>query len=345
MRVGWEDDIPMRTAPSTPVIDTHAHWYPRAFIALLEREAAHNGAAMTRDARGNPVFSLPSVSQKSTMVPEMIDPALMLKAMNRRRIDVFALSLTNPMVYWASDAFGLELSRTWNDACAEVHLAHPDRFLGTVMLPMQAPQLALKELGRAAKLPGMRAVYLAEAINGVNLHDRRFWPIYARCEALKLPIFLHSLYPCGQERMGEFFLRNLLGNPYEAGIAASCLVMGGVMDAFPKLKVMLPHAGGTFPWLIGRIDYGIKVRAELAHMKRPASAYLRRFHYDTITHHPRILSYLADLVGADRIVLGSDYDQDMCDRHPVRFIEKLPGLTKRERRMILSENAAKLLRL
>jgi aminocarboxymuconate-semialdehyde decarboxylase len=336
----------MTARASTPVIDTHAHWYPRDFIALLEREAADNGAAMGRDARGYPVFSLPGVSQKSTMVPEMIDPALMVRNMKRRRIDMFAVSLTNPMVYWAPPAFGLKLSRAWNDACAELHTAYPDRFIGTMMLPMQAPELALQELERAAKLPGMRALYLAEAINGLNLHEKAFWPIYARCEQLKLPIFLHSLYPCGQERMGEFFLRNLLGNPYEAGIAASCLVMGGVLDAFPSLKVMLPHAGGTFPWLIGRIDYGIKVRAELAHMRRkPASKYLRRFYYDTITHHPRILGYLVDLVGADRIVLGSDYNQDMCDRRPVEFIEKLPRLTRRDRRSMLSDNARRLLRL
>jgi aminocarboxymuconate-semialdehyde decarboxylase len=335
----------MKASASSPIIDTHAHWYPRELITLLEREAADNGAAMTRNARGDPVFSLPGISQKSTMVPEMIEPALMVKNMKRRRIDVFAVSLTNPMVYWAPPAFGLKLSRAWNDACAALHTAYPDRFIGTMMLPMQAPELALQELERAAKLPGMRVLYLAEAINGRNLHEKDFWPIYARCEALKLPIFLHSLYPCGQERMGQFFLRNLLGNPYEAGIAASCLVMGGVMDAFPSLKVMLPHAGGTFPWLIGRIDYGIKVRRELAHMKRPASKYLRRFHYDTITHHPRILNYLIDLVGADRIVLGSDYNQDMCDKRPVDFIEKLRALTKRERQMILSANAQKLLRL
>lgn len=335
----------MKPSRSTPVIDTHAHWYPRDFIAILDREASRNGATMNRNARNNPVFSLPGVSQKSTMMPDMIDPQIMLRNMNRRRVDVMAVSLTNPMVYWAPPAFGLEISKVWNNACAELHTAFPDRFVGTMMLPMQAPKLALRELERAARLPGMRALYLAEAINGRNLHEKDFWPIYARCESLGLPIFLHSLYPCGQERMGEFFLRNLLGNPYEAGIAASCLVMGGVMDAFPKLKVMLPHAGGTFPWLIGRIDYGIKVRAELGHMKRAASKYLRRFHYDTITHHPRILGYLADLVGADRIVLGSDYNQDMCDKRPVHFVDKVPGLTRRERQMILSDNARKLLRL
>jgi len=177
----------------------------------------------------------------------------------------------------------------------------------------------------------------------VNLHDKSFWPVYAECEALGLPIPLHPLYPCGIERMGEFFMRNLLGNPYEAGIAACSLVLGSVMDAFPKLTVMLPHAGGPFPWLIGRIDYRIKVRAELQHMKRLASKYLRHFYYDTVTHQPQILRYPIEFIGADRIMLGSDYNQVMCDLKPVDFLERVPRLSKLQREIIRGKNAIKLL--
>jgi aminocarboxymuconate-semialdehyde decarboxylase len=326
------------------VIDTHAHWYPQEFITLLEREAQANGARMGRNASGHPVFSLPGISQTSSMEPPMVDPRLLLAAMDERRIDAYVVSLTNPMVYWAPPAFGLKLARAFNDACSAAHSAHEQRFIGSIMLPMQDTQLAVQELDRAAKLPGMRAVYMAMGINGRNLHDKAFWPVYARCEQLDLPILLHPLYPCGIERMGEFFLRNLLGNPYESGIAASCLILGGVLDAFPKLDVMLPHGGGTFPWLIGRIDHGLKVRSELKHMRQPASAYLRRFYYDTVTHHPKIMRHLIDFVGADRIVLGSDYNQDMSYQRPVDFVDSVPGLTPRERTMILGENAARLLR-
>ena len=327
------------------VIDTHAHWYPRRFIELLQKEAAANGANMSVNGKGDPVFALPDIAQKSTMVPSMIEPKLILKSMNERRIDTYTLSLTNPMVYWARPEFGLKLSQTWNDANAEVADQYPQRFVGTVMLPMQDPALAVQELDRAAKLPGMRAVYMAMGINGKNLHDKSFWPVYERCEALGLPILLHPLYPCGIERMSEFFMRNVLGNPYESGIAAMSLIAGGVMDAFPKLVVMLPHGGGTFPWLIGRFDKAITARKELAHMKQPASAYLRRFYYDTVTHHPLVMRNLIDLVGIDRIVLGSDYDQDMSYEQPVEFVDSIPGLTASEREMILSDNAARLLKL
>jgi aminocarboxymuconate-semialdehyde decarboxylase len=327
------------------VIDTHAHWYPREFISLLEQGAAANGASMDRTAEGHPVFSLPDALPKSVMRPRMIEPGLILKEMNRRRVDVYTLSLTNPMVYWAFPEFGLKLARAWNDASTAVHAAHPQRFIGTIQLPMQAPELAVSELDRAARLPGLRAVYLATHVNGKNLDEKEFWPVYARCEALKLPIFLHPLYPCGDDRIARHFMRNLCGNPYETGLAAASLVLGGVLDAFPKLTVMLPQAGGAFPWLSGRFDRGHKVRNELKHMKRKPTAYLRRFYYDTITHHPKVMRYLIDLVGADRIVLGSDYDQDMQYERPVEFVEKVPGLSKRERDMILGGNARKLLRL
>lgn len=328
------------------VIDTHAHWYAKDFVTLLENEASANGASVKRNGKGNPVFELPGVGQKSVMKPEMIDPGLMIESMNARRIDAYALSLTNPMVYWAKPEFGLKLSRTWNDASSTAHREHPDRFIGTMMLPLQDPAAALPEIERAAKLPGMRALYMATHVNGRNLDDKPLWPVYEQCETLGLPILLHPLYPCGGERYGEqHFLRNLLGNPYEVGIAAASLIFGGVMDAFPGLTVMLPQAGGTFPWLVGRMDHGWEVRRECRSIKARPSDYLQRFYYDTITHHPGIMRSLIDLVGAERVVLGSDYDQDMSYERPVDFVESIPGLSPRERRLILENNAARLLNL
>jgi aminocarboxymuconate-semialdehyde decarboxylase len=328
-----------------PVIDTHAHWYPQAFVSLLEREAADNGATVTRNANGHAVFALPDISQKSVMQPTMIEPRLMIDSMDARRIDAYVLSLTNPMVYWAPPEFSLKLSRTWNDASAATHREAPDRFIATMMLPMQEPARALAELDRAVKLPGIRALYMATNVNGRNLDDESLWPVYERCNALKLPILLHPLYPCAQERLRKHFLRNLLGNPYEVGIAAASLVFGGVLDAFPDLTVMLPQAGGTFPWLIGRMDHGWEVREECRDIEQPPSAYLQRFYYDTITHQPQLMRALIDLVGAERVVLGSDYDQDMSYERPVDFVEAIPGLTARERVLILQDNAARLLNL
>ena len=328
------------------VIDAHMHWYPQSFVDLMVREGPRHGAVMGEDDNGNPVvISVPDCTQRSVLRKSMTRIEDIIRRMEERRVDTYALSMTNPLVYWAPAGFGLELAAAHNDACVEAHRKHPERFYGCIVLPMQDVKLAAQELERMAKVPCMRSVFIAEHILGKNLHEREFWPIYERAEALGLPLFLTNLYPTGAERMKDFFMINTIGNPQEAGYAATSLVFGGVLDAFPKLEVFLPHAGGTFPWLIGRMDYAIEMSPELKYMKRPASDYLRRFHYDLITLHPRIMRNLIDLVGVDRIVAGTDFPQRMSVKRPVEFVESIPGLTHREREMILCDNPARLLGL
>jgi len=258
---------------------------------------------------------------------------------------VHALSLTTPMVYFASRDFGLALAQCYNDCAAAAHDRHPERLFGLAQVPMQAPDLAVRELERAAKLPGMKGLYLATNINGTDLDDKKFWDVYAKCEELGWSIFLHPVDTVGRDRTAKYYLRNLCGNPYDTGIAAAHLIFGGVLDAFPKLSFNLPHAGGTMPGLIGRWDHGTKVRPELKHMKRRPSAYLRRFTYDTIAHDDTIAMNLVRQVGADRVLLGSDYCFDMGLAQPVKTVERWKGLKASEREQILGKTAAKLLKL
>ena len=329
------------------VIDAHAHWYPQEFVTLLEKEGPANGAKMGRSPNGDPmVQSVAGGTQTSVMRRNMIDLDLMIKEMDARRINMYALSMTNPMVYWAPPAFAMKLSQAVNNAGSAAHLKYPDRFVSTIMLPMQDPKLAVEELERAAKLPGLRGLNIGEHINGKNLHEKQFWPIYERAEALNLPIFTHNLYPSDAVRLKDFFMINTLGNLYEDAIAAVSLVCGGVMDAFPKLEVYLPHAGGPFPFMIGRIDYAISVgQPALKHMKQPAHRYLKRFYYDIITLDPQVMKMVIDLVGVDRVVMGTDFPQLMSVKQPVDFVDSVPGLSRREREMILSDNPAKLLKV
>ena len=325
-----------------PTIDTHTHWYPQEWIDLLARDGPTQGGKIERTAHG---YKISAGKLNNAFSDEFVGIDLRLAGMNRQKVDVQALSLTTPMVYWAPPAFGLALSQAFNDAASAACRQHPDRFVAFAMIPMQDPALALKELERAAKLPGMRGLYLATSIDGTELDDKRYWDIYAKCEEIGWPIFLHPCYTIGVDRTQRFYLRNLLGNPYDTGMAAACLIFGGVLDAFPKLEVNLPHAGGTLPGLIGRLDHGTKVRAELKHMKRLPSEYLRRFTYDTIGHDDRINMNLVRQVGADRILLGSDYCFDMGLDDPVATVARLTGISQSERDLILGKTAARLLRI
>ena len=311
-------------------------------MRLFERDGATEGASLERNGAKYTVRTQRIVN---SFDEEFVDLGLRLEGMKRQGVDVQAMSLTAPMVYWASPGLGLALSQAYNDAASAAHRKHPKRLVGLAMLPMQAPELALKELERAAKLPGLRGLYLATHVNETNLDDKRFWDIYAKAEDLGWTIFLHPIQTLAPERTAKYYLKNLLGNPYDTGVAAASLVFGGVMDAFPKLEVNLPHAGGTFPWLIGRLDHGTRVRPELRHMKKLPSEYLRRFTYDTIGHNDAINQALINFVGADRVILGSDYCFDMGLSDPVGELARLDSLTDAQRALIEGATAARLLHI
>src|SRR5581483_9149379 len=288
-------------------------------------------------------FSAPGLG--TVFQPQYMDLPTRLRHMDAVGVDIHALSLTSPMVHWAKPDFGVKLAQTYNDELVRANREYPKRFVGLATLPLQAPNLAVQELERIAKQPAIRGVYLPTHVLGKNLDEKEFFPIYAKCEELGFHVYLHPVDPLGGERMRRYYLRNFLGNPYDTGVAAASLMFGGVMDAFPKLEVVLPHAGGTYPALIGRMDHGTTVRPETKHMTRAPSTYLRRFHYDTISHHVPMMMYLVKLVGADRVVLGSDHPADMSIAKPPAFVESLPDISARDRDLILGGNGQRLLRL
>ena len=325
------------------VVDSHTHWYPPEWIEILLKEGEANGAKLGRNPKGYITVGIPGLGV--TLQPHYTDIPSRLDKMDKAGVAMHAMSLTQPMVYWATPQLGLKLSRAYNDACSALHKSYPERFIGFATVPMQDPVLAAQEVDRVAKLPGIRAVYMATHINGRNLDEKDFWPVYQRCEANGLPIFLHPLNTVGSERMRNYYLRNFLGNPFETGIAAASLMFGGVLDAFPKLEIVLAHAGGPFPALIGRMTHGATVRQEVKDLPRPPSTYARRFHYDTIAHDKQTLLNLVRQVGADRVVAGTDFPADMALGDLVDTVEALTELSKEDRDTILRGNAVRLLGL
>ncbi len=329
--------------PPIKTIDTHAHYFPQAYIDLVAKHGHRVGTTVS-EASGATFIQVGLNLRTGPITAEFIDLDKRLKLMDAQGVGMHALSLTQPMVYWADDDLGVQLSMAYNDAISAAHQAHPHRFIGFACLPMQNPRLALEELERAAKLPGIKGVYLATGIRDRELSDRSFFPVYARCEALGLPIFLHPMM-INNERMKQFYLVNICGNPFETALAACHLIFGGVLDAFPKLEISLPHAGGALPILRGRMDRGFVIRAECKHLPRPPSEYLKRFTYDTISYNEDILEYLVKLVGIDRIMMGSDYCFDIAYEEPAKFVEGVKSLNGEQKQQILWNNAAKLLKL
>jgi len=326
-------------------VDIHAHYFPERFFSIIEEAGQPFGARIDRSHAAGPVIELKG-SRTLPLEVTYWDLDRRVKAMDRAKVDVHALSLTAPMVYFADGPVGLRLARAVNDAMHAAHTAYPGRFVGCATLPMQEPKLALDELARVGTLPGIRAVYLGTNVNGRDLSEPDFAPIFARCEALRLPVLLHPLTVIGAARLGKFYLNNFLGNPFDTAVAAAHLVFGGVLDRHSKLEVCLPHAGGAMPYLMGRLTHGQRVRPETKGVaRRPFERYLRRFTYDTITHSPHLLRFLIDTVGADRVMLGSDYCFDMGYKQPVDVVTKRLRLNRADQRRILGATAARLLKI
>ena len=336
--------MPNHDVAGARAVDIHAHFFPQSYLDVLaedgprfnvEYRAAEEGFYIKTDAR----FQGP-------LPYRIVDLKKRIADMDAQGTAVQAMSLTGPMAYWGDEEVSHRLTRAWNDAASAAHVQYPARLFGLLTLPMLFPDRAVDELNRASKLPGIRGVYMGTNINHRDLDDPLFEPVLARIEALELPIFLHPLQVVGGQRTAPFSLSNLLSFPFDTAIAVCHLIFGGVLDRHPKLQFSLPHGGGVLLMLIGRVDHGSRVRPEIEKLRLPRlpSEYLQRFTYDTVVHSKSVMEFVISEVGAERIMVGSDYCLDMGYEQPVHFLDQI-NITSEQRRMILGDNAARLLKL
>lgn len=332
-----------RKAGGIRTVDIHAHYFPQTYFDLFNAEGQRYNAEFRMTEQG---FFFKTPAESSGPLPaKFIDLKQRLADMDAQGVSVQALSLTGPMVYWADGELSHKLATTWNNGAVAAHQAHPDRFVVLATLPMLDPDRAVDEVTRASKLPGVRGMYMGTNIEGHDLDDPLFEPIFGRIEALGLPVFLHPLPPIlGGKRLQPYSLTNVLAYPLDTTVAASHLIFGGVLDRHPNLDVVLPHAGGALLNVIGRMDHGWNVIPAAKHSAQIPSAYLRRFYYDTIAHSKPLLEYIISQVGAERIMLGSDYCFPIGYERPVEAVEEL-RLSPEQRRMIQGGTAAKLLKI
>ena len=252
------------------------------------------------------------------------DWAAFADSWNALEIDTSMLSLSPTLFfYWLEAAAAADFCRLANNSLS-TFVARSDRLHGVAVVPLQDPEAAAAELRRAVVDLGLRGVEIGTTMEAVPLDDRRFDPFFAAAAELGVPVMLHPYYVGTRPHLADFYMTNLTGNPMETCIAASRLILSGFLDRHPTLTVVLVHAGGFMPYQIGRLDHGFRTRAETrSAITSPPSTYLRRFWYDTITHAPMPLTFLIELVGPDRVMLGTDLPFDMAD---VRFADALSAI-------------------
>jgi len=272
------------------------------------------------------------------------DPQKKIRDMDEKGIGLYVLSSTPfAFFYEVEDDLAVELARFQNDQLSELVKKYPDRFAAMATLPLQVPDKALKELERAIKTLGLRGVEIGSHVGKKELGDEAFWPIYKALEDLDVPIFIHPHHVAGLDRLMDFYLSNLIGNPLDTTIAAAQLIFSGVLEKYPGLKIILAHGGGQFPFIMGRMEHGYQVRPEPKEkVHQPPRAFLKNFYFDTITHNAEALRYLIAFAGSHHVLLGSDYPYDMGDSNPVQTVSELSGIKAGDRRKIMRENAIAL---
>lgn len=232
--------------------------------------------------------------------------------------------------YWAKPAHGLEVARFLNDHVAGVCAREPRRFVGLGTLPLQAPDLAVRELERCMEL-GLAGVQIGTHVNDWNLDAPELFPVFERAAQLSAAVFVHPWDMMGQERMKKYWLPWLVGMPAEASLAICSLIFGGVLERLPALRVAVAHGGGAFPGTLGRVTHGFEARPDLCAVDNPhpPERYLKRLYVDSLVHDRRALRLVLDVFGAGRVMIGSDYPFPLGE-HPAGALVEAYGLAPAE---------------
>jgi len=224
---------------------------------------------------------------------------------------------------------------------------HPRRFVGLGTLPMQGPDLAVRELERCVRDLGLRGVQIGSHVNGTNLDHPSLFPVLEAAERLGAAVFVHPWDMLARERMEKYWLRWLVGMPAETALAICSVIFGGVLERLPRLRIAFAHGGGAFPGTIGRIEHGFNCRPDLCAVDNPRNPreYLGKFYLDSLVHDADALRQLLRLVGAERVALGTDYPFPLGEAEPGRLIESLGELSDAVRRRLLASTALEFLGL
>lgn len=266
-----------------------------------------------------------------------------LAQMDANEIDLQVISpAPNHYAYWADEELGRSMARMVNQHLAEVVAQHPDRLRAFATVPMQSPRSAVDELQHCVRELGMRGVEISSNVNGQELSDPQFQPFFAAAEALGVVVFIHPSGFTGGERLSDYHLNNVIGNPLDSTVALSHLIFSGTLDRFPRLKLLVAHGGGLMPAYSGRFDHAHYARADCQQCQHEPSHYLRRMYFDTVIFDPAQLAELVRKFGATQLLAGTDFPYDMEETALVDFVHRA-GLGDEQTRQILGLNAARLL--
>ncbi|MHB8056190.1 MAG: amidohydrolase family protein, partial [Candidatus Aminicenantales bacterium] len=320
-------------------IDVHAHILPEETIGLLQKAAPSLALRIQPLDDGSGVLQIAGITQKP-FPREACDLERRFRDMDQSGVAIQLLSnIPQTFLYEQEASLGTECAIIQNDQIAALVKKFPERFRGLATLPMQAPEMAARELRRAMGSRGLLGFHLASNIRGRNLDDPTLEPVWETAQELGAFVFVHPFGIAASDRLKSYYLKNLIGNPLDTTIAAASLIFGGVIERYPDITFCFAHGGVFAPYQAGRFIHGWNVRPEPKQfLKRGPAESLGRIYYDTILHSDAMLQLLIGSVGASRVMLGSDYPFDMGYYEGVRQVRSL-SIPESDQALILGKTA------
>jgi aminocarboxymuconate-semialdehyde decarboxylase len=260
--------------------------------------------------------------------------------------DMQALSI-NPTWYETDRDVASRVIQVQNEKLAELCGKYPDRFVAFASVALQFPDLAAQQLEEGVKKYNLRGAAIGGHVNGDELSASKFDPFWKKAEELGVPVFMHpqGIPEMNKRLQGNGGLSNVIGNPLETTIFLSHLIFDGTLDRFPGLKICAAHAGGYLPSYSGRFDYGcVRFPEGCKSARKKPSEYLRQLYFDSMVFTPEGLRHLVAECGASQIMIGTDYPFPWSTT-TVDHVLNTPALSDADKRMILGENAARLLKI
>lgn len=324
------------------IIDVHHHYYPDVYVDFLSKREESPRIFQREGKRfisGHP----PGSKIAMPFSEKFYDIEKKMKKASEVGIEKLAISLGNPWTDFFEPKESAQLTRKVNDAIAECVRKYPDKLFGLASVPLKDKENYLEELDRAILDLDLNGVIVGTNVDGVYLDSSDFRPFFKRAEELDIPIFLHPTTPAGYKSMEEYQLVHIVGFTSETSLVIGKLIFSGVLEEFPSLKIVAPHAGGGLPYLAGRFDifYNADPRCRERAKKLP-SQYLKGLYYDCIVYSPDALRCVYSLAGVNHLLFGTDEPFPLSVEGIKSNISSL-NLSEEEEELIYAKNAEKLL--
>jgi aminocarboxymuconate-semialdehyde decarboxylase len=324
-------------------IDLHSHFFP---VSALQNPGKYKNRAPEIVLQGGTLSVRSRIGFRPGLGAGSYDPLARINALDEMQIDLQAISPSPILLfYWEEPDVAAHFVRRQNEAIQSVVQKHPDRFVGFGSVPLQSVPDSIA-IAEEAKAMGLRGLEIGNAVGDKPLDHPLFAPFFEAAQELDLLLFVHPLEG-GLDADDALapVLGNVLQFTYRTTLMVERMILTGMFERYPNLRVCLSHGGGLLAFNIWRLDHSYGLRPELkTAVPHKPSEYLKRIYFDTIVHSVEALRYLVRVAGADRVVLGTDYPMAMGDFAPVQKVEAL-GLGEEERKSVLGGNAARALGL